>query len=479
MIPGIVAQAVPGTSVPGGVVDPYWDNVVFLLHGQGADASTVFTDLSQYGRPVSAAGAAQNDTDISVGDTPSIKFDANGNYLVRDYGYELNISGSAGPDFCMEAYVYCTNLTAGINQIFGRRRNSDNYILQIDASGNLNFSTFSGTSGTTRLSVPSGMSNNTVHHVAVIRVGTTYYGFVDGVLKGSNTQASGAGVSSTALLIGESENDQATRFWRGNLNWMRITMGASRYNLAGFTPPTIPYAMLRPDPVATPSATFSNVVLLLGFEGADGATTTTDESSYARAMTFNGNAQIDTAQARFGSSSLLLDGTADYLTTPDATELKIPIGTASTDAFCMEAWVRVPTAHKTQATILNKRPGSGAQEYSLLMNDGVPQFLAFASGNAVISLSSSAGAISLDEWHHIAATADGVFYRLFVDGVLVAIGVRTTAPSTNAVNLFIGRDGFSSSGRDFEGWIDEVRIVKGESVYTQTFIPPASAFPRS
>lgn len=457
--------------------DPYWGNVVYLMYGEGADGSTTFNDRSQYAAPCIAGGVAQVDTGIAVGTVPSILFGADGSYVRRDHGDELNITGADGPDFCMEAYVYCTNLTAGINQIFGRRRNSDNYILQIDASGNLNFSTFSGTTGTTRLSVPSGMSNNTVHHVCVIRSGTTYYGFVDGVLVGSNTQASGAGISTTQLFLGESENDQASRYWRGNINWARITMGVPRYSLAGFTPPSLPLATGRPDPVATPSATFANVVLLCGFNGTDGATAFTDESTYARTATFVANAQLDTAQSKFGTASLLLDGTGDHVTFPDATELKLPTG--GSDAFCMEAWVR-PTGgtHKANATIFDKRPSSSAQEFTLELVSGVPAWSLYSGGNSIMSIVSPAGAIPLDDWTHIAVTGSGPFYRLFVNGIMVAVGTRRAAAATNTQVFRIGRNGFSTS-RDFNGWIDEVRYVRGEAVYTNDFEVPTSAFPRS
>lgn len=61
--------------------------------------------------------------------------------------------------------------------------------------------------------------------------------------------------------------------------------------------------------VADPS--FSSVVLLCGFDGADGARTSTDESSFARSLTFVGSAQLDAAQSTFGASSVLFDGSGD------------------------------------------------------------------------------------------------------------------------------------------------------------------------
>lgn len=466
-------EAVPYTPP---ATDPYWDNVVFLLHGEGADASTVFTDRSQYARTVNAVGAAQVDTGITVGDNPSILFGADANYLNASWDDGLTLTGATGPDFCMEAYVYCTDISQN-NQIFGRRRNSNNYIMAI-VNNVINFSTFSGTTGTTRLSVAAGMSNNTVHHVCVIRVGTTYYGFVDGVLKGSNTQSSTMGADGTLLYIGQSENDQASRYWYGNLNWLRITMGVPRYNLAGFTPPTLPFPTARSLTLpSAPNPTFSNVVLLLGMNGSDGDVATTDESTYAHPMTFNGNAQLDAAQAKFGATSLLLDGTGDFLTTPDAAELKMPIGTGSTDDFCVEAWIYLPSIKAGRVAIVNKRPSTSGQEYSLDLNDGKASFLALAAGNDVVALDDSQ-VLATGQWHHIAVSREGAFYRLFVNGIMRRVGAQRAAPSNNTQVLRIGRDGFSTA-RDFIGWIDEVRITKGEPVYTESFVPPTSAFPRS
>ena len=67
---------------------------------------------------------------------------------------------------------------------------------------------------------------------------------------------------------------------------------------------------------------------------------------------------------------------------------------------------------------------------------------------------------------------------VFVNGILVALGVRSSAPTTNTSALHIGRDPFNTA-RDFNGWIDEFRFVKGQAVYTENFVVPAAAFPRS
>ena len=84
-----------------------------------------------------------------------------------------------------------------------------------------------------------------------------------------------------------------------------------------------------------PNPPFSNVTLLSGFEGADMSTSFTDESEDARIISGFGNAQIDTAQFRFGSSSLLLDGTGDFLTLPDSDDWEFD------QAMTVEAFVRL------------------------------------------------------------------------------------------------------------------------------------------
>lgn len=457
----------------GPATDPLWDYVAFLTYGEGADGTNVFTDHSRFARTMTPVGGAVVDTDISFGTTPSILLGADGRHVRRDHGFELNINSDT-PDFCMEAYVYCTDVTQN-NQIFGRRRNSDNYIMAV-INNVLNFSTFNGTTGTTKLNVAAGMSNNTVHHVCVIRVGTTYYGFVDGVLKGSNTSATGQGVSSTSLYIGESESDQSARYWRGNVNWLRLTIGKQRYDVAGFTPPTLPLPVGYPTAAATPAApTFANVKLLCGFDGADAAVAFTEESSSARVATFVGNAQLDTAQSKFGTASLLLDGTGDYITFPDSVDLKIP--TTAGALWTIECWVRATGSWKANATIASKRTGAGSGEFTLGINAGLPNFFALSSGNSCVTLLGQ-DVLALDEWHHIALSASSGFYRLFANGKLVAFGCRDATPTTNTNPFVIGRDPFNT-GRDWAGWIDELRYTRDEAIYTESFIVPSAAFPRS
>ena len=88
---------------------------------------------------------------------------------------------------------------------------------------------------------------------------------------------------------------------------------------------------------------WDDVKLLLNFNGSNAATTTTDASDSGHSITFNGTAQISTAQSKFGGSSVLFDGNSDYLTIADHADWDL-----GSDDFTIEYWVRFTATGGTQ-----------------------------------------------------------------------------------------------------------------------------------
>jgi hypothetical protein len=105
-------------------------------------------------------------------------------------------------------------------------------------------------------------------------------------------------------------------------------------------------------------ASFSSVKLLAGWEGADAATSYTEESSSARVATFGGNAQLDTAQFKFGTSSFLSDGTGDSCTFPLDNAAWVLSPTANSDQFTVETFIRLNTTTPTSQPIVNLAAGN-------------------------------------------------------------------------------------------------------------------------
>lgn len=210
-----------------------------------------------------------------------------------------------------------------------------------------------------------------------------------------------------------------------------------------------------------------NVVSLLHFNGVEGATSVYDEKE--KVWTTNGQAKISTAQSRFGGSSLLLDGSGDYLTTPSTSAL-----TAAGVDFTVEAWVR-PTASKTLMGLLTKRPSSSGSEFALFLDSGKLRAIGWgASGVTRVDITGLTP-VPLNTWSHVALSVSGTTWRLFLDGVLDASGEASGAIQSSSETVYIGRDR-TNTARDFSGYIDELRWTTGAARYAANFTPPTNPF---
>ena len=68
--------------------------------------------------------------------------------------------------------------------------------------------------------------------------------------------------------------------------------------------------------------------------------------------------------------------------------------------------------------------------------------------------------------------------RLYGDGMLEASAAAVDGLATTTQAIHIGADPADTSGRSFNGWIDELRVTKWVGRYVTNFVPPAAAFPR-
>ncbi|MGL5734044.1 MAG: LamG domain-containing protein, partial [Beijerinckiaceae bacterium] len=199
----------------------------------------------------------------------------------------------------------------------------------------------------------------------------------------------------------------------------------------------------------------------------------TDESSFARTLTAGGNAQIDTAQFKYGASSALLDGTGDFVSAANSTDFEFGSG-----AFTIEMFVRF---NSVAAVWFMNNNQSGGQGWSLYLNSGNLQFTAAGLGVTM----SVAWTPSTATWYHLCVDRDGSGNcRLYRDGSMLM--KKTSADgygnsiTTSTETMKLGRlayvDAFS-----LNGWMDEVRITKGVGRYLSDsgYTVPTAAFPRS
>lgn len=221
--------------------------------------------------------------------------------------------------------------------------------------------------------------------------------------------------------------------------------------------------------------------LLCGFEGSDGATSYTEESRRAAVATFVGNAQIDTAQKPFGTSSLLLDGTGDYVTFPGSSYYRFYDGTTQY-RFTIEGFARWNADPSATQALIALWTTAGNDRSWLLQRDGVNgelELIASIDGSTSVIGVTSTWNPTLNTWYHIAVDFDGTTYRLYVDGVMV--GSSTTIRALNQSTGLLSLGATAAGGSPFNGWLKEWRIVRGKAVYANDggFSPPSAAFARS
>ena len=218
----------------------------------------------------------------------------------------------------------------------------------------------------------------------------------------------------------------------------------------------------------TPSTEDSYTKFLAHTDGTDGSTTFTDEAGIA--ITANGNAQIDTAQSKFGGASGLLDGTGDYLTTPDSDNYNFGSGD-----FSVDFQVRFNSVASNQDFIAHWTDGSTHSWEIFWTTSNVITFRYATTPTGQIDIT-FAWTPSTNTWYHIEVTRNGNNLYVFVDGTQVGSTADLTGVTLNnsTGSLYVGRR--SDGAREFNGWLDEIRISKGIARHTTNFTAPTSAY---
>lgn len=211
---------------------------------------------------------------------------------------------------------------------------------------------------------------------------------------------------------------------------------------------------------------FPNVSFLSHFDGADEATAAVDESNTGHTINFNNNAQLDTAQKVFGSSSLLLDGTDDYLDIDDHADFEFGSGD-----FTVETRFRA-AAEPVNSVLLAKYTTTGNQRsWGLFAEDATTiRFIYSTDGaGATTVVDSDAITIATDTWYAAAVSRVGNNGYIFFDGTLVKTFDLTGVTVFGGTSpLFVGTHTAGASS-DFNGHIDEARITKGVGRYSESY----------
>jgi hypothetical protein len=164
------------------------------------------------------------------------------------------------------------------------------------------------------------------------------------------------------------------------------------------------------------------------------------------------------------TGSVSFDGSGDYLSVTANND------TILGNTWTVETWIFFNEVGGGTSRNCILQSGSGVNNSGCLgiytETGPIIRVRANAPGSDV---DSSSEAIVSNVWHHITVSCSNNFARIFVDGVLMGSG-NTNGSVTESVTRIGSVTGFSDY--DLNGYISNLRILKGTALYTENFTPP-------
>ena len=420
--------------------------------------SKVF-DASQSTKSLTLDGARASSEQQHFSEN-TIAFDGTNDYIAVKEGLEVfDLSSSKEEDFTIECWIYKTS-TSKDCWISHRDNSSTELSINLDAStsgysaGRINVEYDS-----TQYVVNVGIARNQWQHIAFQRTGDLLHWYTDGVSKDTRTEPASLDVYSADFQIGRFGSSQF--YYNGYMHDFRFSRGIARYPYEA-TPVTLSQTnsgMKKPDGTF-PSATASNTILLACHtstpttEGSSGGYTFTNNNSVAETTTpMPKGAPAGMTGMQFTSSSSM------YLENNNS---EIPaLGTGD---WTIEYWVwhDTLTADQVHVAVHQFNP-------AILYDHSQAKWSIYNGAHHYVDPITP----EVNKWYHFAwvhNNTDGKI-RIFVNGSFV--DEYTENFNLTGQRYYIGRD---STGKYMDGTISNLRIVKGQALYTKDFTPSTSAF---
>jgi hypothetical protein len=218
------------------VNDPDFSSVGLLLHLDGADNSTTFTDSSSNNLTVTASGSAKLSTAVSKFGSASLNCNSGTNANITTAANALSVALSQ--NFTVEFWVYPTQFRTDLDgsSSFGiaeSQGGSDWMLSMGTSSGNRRFvlATDNSTIRITHQTVPS---LDVWQHIAIVRSANVFSVYIDGVKSDTSYTVSAAYNNSSFFSFGPRQSGAGNRLYMDDI---RFTIEVARYT-ATFTPPT-------------------------------------------------------------------------------------------------------------------------------------------------------------------------------------------------------------------------------------------------
>ena len=221
---------------------------------------------------------------------------------------------------------------------------------------------------------------------------------------------------------------------------------------------------------------FDNVSFLSHFDGSNNGVNNVfdDGSASNHTVSVTGNV----TQGTFGPFarpegewSNYFDGTDGYLSVADSSDWDLGSG-----SYTVEAWVWAGAGVSSSYNmIVGQWPrGNNATTNSWIMEYSSGAVVGYAVISGAVTQIAQSATLPRGEWVHVALVRNGNAHNIYINGVVGATTTNTNAYDAGSGAVEVG--GFSVlSGGAWDGYISNVRVVKGTAVYTSNFTPSTSA----
>lgn len=214
--------------------------------------------------------------------------------------------------------------------------------------------------------------------------------------------------------------------------------------------------------------------LMLHMDGANGSTVFTDSSLTPKTVTVNGNAQIATAESKFGSGGGLFDGSGDFLNIAHSADFDLALVDFTLDLYVRPATNPAPSGYGGLVTGDSSLLATG---WELWIDSS--RVVHFSKGGAGTEILTSP-ALTANAKAHVAVVRNGTGaagLTLYVNGVAVDTYTGNISLNSDGYGLAVGRIYVTNfNGHYFSGGMDELRLSKGIARWAADFTPPTEAY---
>ena len=468
-------------------VDPFFSDVVSLLHFDGGDGTTTITD--EIGLTWSVVGDSQIDADNKKYGTGALLLDGTGDYIGQGVSGDWNFLHDGTTDYTVEMWVNPVSVSTAYETLFdtgGAASAGRGMSLAIrgDTTSILEWTISKGTGGGSYsmvLASSFSMTAGVWQHVAACLYQGTAYLYIDGVLAGTGTPVSPSASNSTsALSIGRWASGNIY-YANASIDDVRVTT-AGRYTGGNFTPPTeaLPDSRFR-DNLAPPilDSDWASNIVVLAMDSANSAVFKNEVANTYHSA--NGSAIQTVAEFKYGTAA------GEFLTDPDYLLLPYdPAFDIGDELFTMEGWVYIIGSHSPDyPCFFSLGPTAGGDtglrwSFAMSPSNQLTFNVYNSAGNNWLNPIADAGTVPTGAWAHVAVVRDGAGVdgiKMYIDGVLVSTSTSNPSLNTNANGtpdgIIVGGNSISA----MNAYLDDMRITKGIARYTGAFTPPTSAVP--